>query len=613
MQNKSKNMENPPLSYQDLLDKVYQYQVAGDFPKAIELLEPAIKDWKVEKDVKYTQLLFCTAVCYGNVSEHHKSIELLHESLKVYKELNQSPSLELLSALGKCYFGVLEFKTGAKWLLQCLLLAEKQQNVDMIANTQGHLGACYYQLINYKMAYKFLSASIELQEVNHLDSSNYHTEHLRMLIRACEQLKLQEPHAKYLKLKLDLMKKNRHSPIQEYSDTLISLVLAKMALSEFDDCCLEYINEVRSLLNKAVSFSLEKLSNIAAALGAKFKKYEEAIEIYEHVIKNCITHDPIHAATCLNDMALVKSILKKYNESIEHRQEALNLFQSNGGGQNEISDTFIMIGDQYSCQKKYHDSLKYFEKALEETSKTSKVSRGPNFTELHQSDLWLRIAKTQYELDMPKTALSSIKKAWNYLRIVDDKKHPKECSYIYYIKGCCYRRMGNYKKAITLTMAAIEQALLVYEIAVQAAIIVGNGNGNDVYASLLAPRCNDNGKLMEYHLNLFVYYTFLAGCAKLANDKKCVDKSFEKLIHLLCVHHKNSDELINFLNETRNGSYLVDDQELFLSKLKHVIDHCPLMLSNAPPESVPKLSLYLNSLAISNLLKKSVSQLMHTE
>jgi tetratricopeptide (TPR) repeat protein len=600
MQNKSKNMENPPLSYQDLLDKVYQYQVAGDFPKAIELLEPAIKDWKVEKDVKYTQLLFCTAVCYGNVSEHHKSIELLHESLKVYKELNQSPSLELLSALGKCYFGVLEFKTGAKWLLQCLLLAEKQQNVDMIANTQGHLGACYYQLINYKMAYKFLSASIELQEVNHLDLSNYHNEHLRMLIRACEQLKLQEPHAKYLKLKLDLMKKNRHSPIQEYSDTLISLVLAKMALSEFDDCCLEYINEVRSLLNKAVSFSLEKLSNIAAALGAKFKKYEEAIEIYEHVIKNCITHDPIHAATCLNDMALVKSILKKYNESIEHRQEALNLFQSNGGGQNEISDTFIMIGDQYSCQKKYHDSLKYFEKALEETSKTSKVSRGPNFTELHQSDLWLRIAKTQYELDMPKTALSSIKKAWNYLRIVDDKKHPKEFSYIYYIKGCCYRKMGNYKKAITLTKAAIDQALLVYEIAVQAVIIRNGG-------------VNGNGDLVEYQHNLFVYYTFLAGCAKLANDKKCVHESYEKLIHLLCVHHKNSDELINFLNETRNGSYLADDQELFMSKLQHVIVHSPLMLSDAPPESVPKLSRYLNSLAICNLLKKSVSQLMHTE
>jgi hypothetical protein len=83
-----------------------------------------------------------------------------------------------------------------------------------------------------------------------------------------------------------------------------------------------------------------------------------------------------------------------------------------------------------TLDKKNIVTLKYFEKAIEETIKTSKASRNPLFTEVQLSLLWVNIAKTQCELDMPKTALSSIKKSWNYLRIADDKKHPQEFSNI---------------------------------------------------------------------------------------------------------------------------------------------------------------------------------------
>jgi hypothetical protein len=53
MENKFKIMENPSLSYQDLLDKVQQYEDANDFSKAIKLLETAIKGWIGVKNIKY--------------------------------------------------------------------------------------------------------------------------------------------------------------------------------------------------------------------------------------------------------------------------------------------------------------------------------------------------------------------------------------------------------------------------------------------------------------------------------------------------------------------------------------------------------------------------------
>jgi hypothetical protein len=111
--------------------------------------------------------------------------------------------------------------------------------------------------------------------------------------------------------------------------------------------------------------------------------------------------------------------------------------------------------------------------------------------------------------------------------------------------------------------------------------------------------------------NLYTLYTFLAGCAELANDKKCVDETYEKLIHEMCITHTKMDDLIhliNSINETRNACYLAEDQELFMSKLKHVAVNSSLILSNAPPDFVPKLSRYLNSWAVSKLLNNSVSQ-----
>jgi tetratricopeptide (TPR) repeat protein len=259
-------------------------------------------------------------------------------------------------------------------------------------------------------------------------------------------------------VELDLMNKHKHSPIQEYSETLVKLVRAKMALSEFDDCCLEYINEVRSLLNKA-KFNSWQLMEIAQGLASRFKQFEEAIEIYGHVIKICEKSDPIQAGQCLTEMGFNKASLMKYDEGLQKLHDAKNLFQSNGGEQTDITRTLVLIGDLYKRQNKFRDSLKYFEIALEEMSKKKlKVSRrGPKKYEhfevlqLKLVKVWGRIAEAQCELNMPKTALTSIKKSWNYLRIVDDKKHPKELSNILIIKGRCYRKMGNYKKAIRFT------------------------------------------------------------------------------------------------------------------------------------------------------------------
>jgi tetratricopeptide (TPR) repeat protein len=586
MQNKLKNMENPPSSYQDLLDKVQHYQDAQDYQKALQLHEPAIKEWQGEKDLKYTELLRRNAMCCSFVNEHNKCILSFEECLNIYKDLNQSLDVELLSLLGRSYFNVADYKTSAKWLLQCLQLAEKQQikNVDSIVATQELLGACYYRLNNFKMSYKYLSTSIELQiaKGRHLKLSAHRP--LKMLISTCdcEHLKLKVPLAKYLKLELDLMKKHKHSPIQEYSETLVDLLGAKSDLSEFDDCFLEYINEVRCLLNKA-EFNGGDLWGLASDLSLQFKKFEEAIEILEHAKKDKQLNQ---AFMCLILMAKIKvDHFKKYDEGLQNCHEALNLCQSmEGGGQFEKCVILRTIGDIYNDQKKYHDSLKYFEKAIEETNKTSKASRPPDIvSELQLCQLWLTIARTQCELDMPKTALSSIKKSWYYLRIVDDKRHPKELAYIMIMKGRCYRKMGNYKKAISFTNTAIEHAVIA------------------------------SGVTGFNRLDSWIMLIFLAGCAKLANDKKCVDDTYKKFIHIICITCNNSDELIEFINDTKNASYIADDHELFMSKLKNVVDHRPLMLSNAPPDFLPKLLLYLNSWAISNLLKTSVSQLMYSE
>jgi tetratricopeptide (TPR) repeat protein len=489
----------------------------------------------------------------------------------------------LFSLLGQSYFNVADYKTSAKWQLQCLQLAEKLQNVDDIVKSREDLGTCYFQLKNYKMAYKFLSTSIDLQisEGHHLNSSSQQS--LKLLIWICDQNynELEVPLAKYLKVELDLMKKHKHSPNQEYSETLVRLVRSKMSLYEIDDCCLEYINEVIGLLNKA-EFNSLGLYEIAVELYSRCNnKFEEAIEILEHAKK-----DPNQAYLCLTRMGAIKAEhLKKFEEGLQNCHEALNLYPSKGGGQVEKCVIFMTIGDIYFGQKLYHDSLKYFEKAMEETNKTSKASRNQNFTELQMSRLWVNIAKTQCQLDMPKTALSSIKKSWTYLCEVDYKKHPKYWSDISLIKGHCYRKMGRYKKAIALTKTAIQQTVIAYRIKVQ--------------------KYGDPGINLHF---LSTSYTFLAGCAKLDNDKKCVDESHEKLIDLLCTSnfYKSSDELIQFINQSRNAGYPADDQELFMSKLKHVIDHSPLMLSDAPPDFVPKLSRYLNSWAISNLLKKNL-------
>jgi tetratricopeptide (TPR) repeat protein len=578
MEKKSKNMENPRSSYQDLLDKVQQYKDAGDYQKALELLEPAITEWQGEKDLKYTELLRRNAMCCSFVNEYNKCLVSAEECLKIYKDLNQSPDVELLTLLGHSYLNVADYKTSAKWLLQCLQLSENQQNYNDIANTQHLLGVCYLQLKNYKMTYKYLSTSIDLQnaEGHHLKLSAHQP--LKVLIRTCEHLKLKVPLAKYLKVELDLMKTHKHSPIQEYSETLVDLVRAKTDLSEFDDCCLEYINEVRSLLNKA-EFNSFKLMEIASNLSLQFKKFEEAIEFLE-----CAKKDPRQVYLCLANMARIKAVhLNKFDEGLQHCHEALNLYQFKEGAQFEKCLIFGTTGELYFRQKNYHDSLKYYEKVLEETNKTSKASRNPLFTESELSQLWVNIAKNQCELDMPKTALSSIKKSCNYLRIIGDKKQPKLLSNILLIKGCCYRKMGNYKKAIAFTNSAIQETVIAYQ-------------------------CTT--RWPEWPLEMYTIYTFLAGCAKLANDKKCVDDTYETLINLFCINHKNSDELIQFINETKNACYPVDDQELFMSKLKHVVDHSPLMLSDAPPDFVPKLSRYLNSYAISKLFKKSVNQPM---
>jgi hypothetical protein len=77
MENKSKIMENPPFSYQDLLDKVQQYQDGLEYPKAIELLDQAIIEWKGVKNHAYASLLLQNAYCCDHVSEHTQSIELL--------------------------------------------------------------------------------------------------------------------------------------------------------------------------------------------------------------------------------------------------------------------------------------------------------------------------------------------------------------------------------------------------------------------------------------------------------------------------------------------------------------------------------------------------------
>jgi tetratricopeptide (TPR) repeat protein len=407
---------------------------------------------------------------------------------------------------------------------------------------------------------------------------------LKLLILTCEHLKLQVPLAKYLKVELDLMKKHKHSPIQEYSETIVGLVLAKIALSEFDDCCLEYIKEVRSLLDKAELNTLH-LFEIASDLSYQFKKFEEAIEILEHAKK-----DPNHEYVCLIKMAKIKADhLKKFDEGLQNCHEALNLCQSMEDAQFQKCVVFRILGETYFGQKNYLDSLKYFEKAMEEMNKTSKDPQNPYFTTSALSQFWINIAKTQCELDMPKTALSSIKKAWNFLREVDEKKHPNMLSNLLITKGRCYRKMGKYKKAIASTSTAIEQAFTAYE---------------------FGTYCPD------WPLEVYTIYTFLGGCAKLANltNAASVDETYAILIRLMCNYHKNSDEFIQIINETKNACYPVDDQELFMSKLKHVVDHNrPLMLSDAPPDFLPKLSRYLNSYAISNLLKTSVSQLMNTE
>jgi hypothetical protein len=98
--------------------------------------------------------------------------------------------------------------------------------------------------------------------------------------------------------------------------------------------------------------------------------------------------------------------------------------------------------------------------------------------------------------------------------------------------------MGKYKKAISLTNTAIQQTVIAYR------IIAVQVSGDPVF------NLDD----------LSTSYTFLAGCAKLDNDKKCVDESHEKLIDLLCTSkfYKNSDELIQFINESKNASYPVN-------------------------------------------------------
>jgi tetratricopeptide (TPR) repeat protein len=572
---------------EDLLDKVQRFRTAKDYQKAIDLLDLAISITKKRKgpnfvkNLQYAELLKQNAECCSYVNEDNKSIELSEECVTIFKDFNQSPNVELLSLLGRSYFKVLDFKNSAKWLLQCLQLALEQQNVDFIVETQELLGACYYRLNNYKMSYKYFSTSIELQiaEGCHLKLSSSH-QPLKLLISTCVHLKLEVPLAKYLKVQLDLMKEHKYSSIQEYSETLVGLFRAKMALSEFDDCCLEYINEVRSLLYKA-EFKSFKLIEMACILHTEYKKYEEAIEILEYAKK-----DRSQAYICYTKMATIKAEhLNKFEEGLQNCHEALKLYQSKGGGQYEKFEKcmiFMTIGEIYFGQKNYHDSLKYFEKTIEETDKTSKASRNPFFNELQLSLLWINIAKTQCELDMTKTALSSIKKSWNYLRIVDDKKHPKVLSNILILKGRCYRKMGNHKKAIAFTNTAIQEAFVAYQY-------------ND--SSPTEP---------DWPLKMYTFHTFLAGCYKLANDMKCVDETYGTLMLAMCMNHKTSDELIQFINETKNASYLVDDQELFMSKLKHVVVHSPLILINTPPDFVPKLSLYLNSWAVSNLLKKSV-------
>jgi tetratricopeptide (TPR) repeat protein len=134
--------------------------------------------------------------------------------------------------------------------------------------------------------------------------------------------------------------------------TLVRLVRSKIALFEFDGCCLEYINEVIGLLNKAEFNSLE-LYEVACKLYSLFyNKFKEAIEILEHAKK-----DPNQAYLCLTKIAAIKALhLKKFDEGLKNCHEALNLYPSNGSGLVEKCLIFRTIGDIYFGQKKYCDS-----------------------------------------------------------------------------------------------------------------------------------------------------------------------------------------------------------------------------------------------------------------
>ncbi|MEB3220401.1 MAG: tetratricopeptide repeat protein, partial [Nostocales cyanobacterium 94392] len=381
----------------------------GDYPKAIESHEQSLLLLKLVSEKQITSQKIQTQeslflVNLANVYElfadstqdstknekYDKAIEYFKKALPIYQKLAPAhDQASLYERIAIIYVKQSKYKEAIDWYQKSLAIFQSLKDNLQVADTLNYIGLSWSNLDEYTKASSYYQQSlmaltlVDSKKVSIQDIKRKESLLLFNLAQAYSQLsKHKEALQTYQKL-LAIFQELKDN--LQVTETLNYIGVAWTNLGEYPKA-IEFYQQSLSVLktvddkqitlkdrqskeslfltNLAFTYELLGDSPKVESLDAKYEYYEQAIGLYEKVLKiNQNLNNSPGEASSLERIAILYRKLSKHKESIDVYQKALAIFK-NLKDAIKVADTLNSIGISWGYLKEYSQAIEFYQQAL---------------------------------------------------------------------------------------------------------------------------------------------------------------------------------------------------------------------------------------------------------
>ena len=317
------------------------------------------------------------ASLYGGLGDFSKAFEAAKQSMKIREAVDSNPNIELAESYfsyGYLYVVTGRLKEG---------LENMKKSVDMLIDLYGeqfnHVADGYQNFSNiymtigdYSKAEDYLTRAYELKKrllgENHPDITVCYNGFCALSQAKGDYHKMLEYAQKALDIRLLIYGENNTATAKSYNN----VAAAYGSLGDLEKS-LEYslraLNINKKILNQNhpdIAYNFIGIAttyfNLKDYLHAR-ENVNHAIEIFQKAYKGENHRDVAH---CYNTLGAISSGEKKYDESLKYYQKALSILKvAVGEGHDAYADCYKNIGVAYYEMGDYPQALSYLKKALD--------------------------------------------------------------------------------------------------------------------------------------------------------------------------------------------------------------------------------------------------------